>query len=244
MDDRTSARRGETSYSPQAAFAELGMLLLDDERSMTDVLQRVATLARGTVPGAAEVSVTLMDGDEAWTASFTGEVAAALDERQYRAGSGPCMAAALTGQTVLVRDTADEHLYPEFARAARERGITSSLSVGLPIPQRTAGAINMYAVDAAPFDDDAREVAAAFAGYAAVAMVNAAMSEGALRQAREMQEASRARALLEQAKGILLRDNRCSPEEAFAMLVTASNRTHRRLRELAGSIVEGAATGG
>jgi AmiR/NasT family two-component response regulator len=55
-----------------------------------------------------------------------------------------------------------------------------------------------------------------------------------------MQQALKSRAVIDQAKGILMRDNRCTADEAFAMLTTqASNRSNRKLREIAQALVEG-----
>ena len=55
------------------------------------------------------------------------------------------------------------------------------------------------------------------------------------------------RADIEMAKGILMAQQRCTPEEAFALLSKASQRSNRKLRDLARDIVENAtnrATGG
>lgn len=43
--------------------------------------------------------------------------------------------------------------------------------------------------------------------------------------------------VIEQAKGILMAESRCSPDEAFAMLRAASQRSNVRVRDLAEEIV-------
>src|SRR3954470_23242555 len=74
---------------PQKAFEELSKLVLG-EQSLTAVLQRVAELAKTTIPNVHEVSVTLMkDSQDAETVVFTGSLANQLDERQYRPASDP-----------------------------------------------------------------------------------------------------------------------------------------------------------
>jgi AmiR/NasT family two-component response regulator len=47
------------------------------------------------------------------------------------------------------------------------------------------------------------------------------------------------RAVIEQAKGILMRDQRCTADEAFKALTRASNHSNRKLRDIAHSVVEG-----
>ena len=45
------------------------------------------------------------------------------------------------------------------------------------------------------------------------------------------------RATIEQAKGIIMAHKHCSPDEAFQVLVRASQRENRKLREIAELIV-------
>ncbi len=51
------------------------------------------------------------------------------------------------------------------------------------------------------------------------------------------------RAQIEQAKGIIIRDHRCTAEEAFAILVDMSSRSNRKLRDIAASIITDATSG-
>jgi AmiR/NasT family two-component response regulator len=117
------------------------------------------------------------------------------------------------------------------------------MSVAMPVPQRTLGAINMYGMGETPFDEAGTEAARGFASHAAVAVANAALYENTAQFAEQMQQALKSRAVIDQAKGILMRDNRVSADEAFAMLTQASNRSNRKLREIAQSIVEATARG-
>jgi GAF domain-containing protein len=172
------------------------------------------------------------------TVAFTGDLAVDLDERQYASGVGPCLDAAVTGQTILV-DTRTDTRYAEFSAAARRRGVTHSMSVGLPIPQRTIGALNIYGT-AGPFTEGELESAQAFAGHAAVAVANAALFASTADLAKNLQIAMASRAVIEQAKGILMAQRRCSADEAFDLLRAASQRRNVKLRVLCQSIVESA----
>jgi AmiR/NasT family two-component response regulator len=51
--------------------------------------------------------------------------------------------------------------------------------------------------------------------------------------------AMRTRAVIEQAKGILMSQRRCDATEAFNILAAASQRSNRKLRDIAQAIVDG-----
>jgi GAF domain-containing protein len=225
------------SPDPRAAFAELSKIMLGAQ-PLSATLTRIAELARQTIPGAAEVSVTLMEGGKVSTVSFTGPLAAQLDERQYEAGFGPCMDAALSGATIPIHDTALSDAYPDFGRLASEHGVTHTISIGLPLEHRSIGALNVYGRDSTPFDETTAELATAFASYAAVAVANAGLYSSTVTLAGNLQAALASRAVIDQAKGILMGRHHCSAEDAFDRLVRQSNTSNRKLHRVAQEIVD------
>ena len=195
------------SMDPQEAFAELGRIRLADV-TIDTLLERIAQLAKRAVPGASEVSVTLLHGNNPQTAAFTGELALALDEMQYERGHGPCLDAADSTASLLVPDTGSEDRWPGWGRIAAEAGAHSSLSVGLPVHDHVTGALNVYATTVNAFDDDAITIAQTFAGFAAVGLANAHLYETQATLAGHMQKAMESRAVIEQAKGIIMGQRR------------------------------------
>ena len=227
----------------QAAFAELARIPLWDT-PLTEVLTRVAVLAQASIPGADQVSVTLVDGDRAGTVAFTGDLAVQLDERQYADGFGPCMDAAREGGTIPMLDLATEQRYPDFVAAARRAGVTGTLSVGLPVPSRVVGGLNIYRLADGPgaqdLDEDSVRMAESFAGYAAVAVANAGLVRSTQHFAEQMRDAMASRATIEQAKGILVARTGCSPDQAFATLSAESRRRNRKLALVAADLLASA----
>ena len=73
--------------------------------------------------------------------------------------------------------------------------------VGLPIPRRTVGALNLYSRAEQPMSAHLAALAEAFAGYAAVAVANASLYQSALDEAHHMHQAMKNRVVIEQAKG-------------------------------------------
>jgi hypothetical protein len=90
------------SLQPQEAFAELAAITLADH-TVDSVMERVAALTKRTVPGADEVSVTLLERGRPRTVAFTGPLAMKLDERQYARGYGPCLDGIDGGEPVVIR---------------------------------------------------------------------------------------------------------------------------------------------
>ena len=221
-----------------AAAAALGRLSFADT-SMDAMLQRVADLAKRTIPGVAEASVSLITHDKPGTPAYTGRLALDLDESQYGRGYGPCLEAAVGEEVREIIDAREETRWPDYARAAVERGSLSSLSVPVPVREAVHGALNLYGVEARAFDDDARGTARVFASYAAVAVHNMHLYESTRDLAQNLDAAMQTRAVIEQAKGILMSQRRCDATEAFAVLAAASQRSNRKLRDIARAIVEG-----
>ena len=224
---------------PSDAFAELGRIKLADT-DIDSILDKIAELAQRAIPGADEVSITLMRGKGPHTAAFTGDLAKACDERQYKRGHGPCLDAASTSTTLLVDDMQQETRWPDYTSGAVDAGAHSSLSIGLPVHEAVTGALNIYATKPDAFDDDAIVVAQTFAGYAAVALANAHLYDTQATLAQHMQAAMENRAVIEQAKGIIMGDRRCSPDEAFHILTKLSQDTNRKLRDVAAALVASA----
>ncbi len=225
---------------PTEAFAELGRIRYD-ETDFATVTAKLAELAKRTIPGADDVSITLVGAGGAHTAAFAGQRAMTVDEWQYQHGHGPCVAAAAANITVTVPDTAAEGRWPDWANRAVDAGVHSSLSVGLPLHESVSGAFNVYATKPHAFDDDAVILAETFSGYAAMAVANAHRYAGTASLADHTRAAMDDRAVIEQAKGIIMVQRRCTAEQAFALLAKAAEDTNRQLRDVAAALVDGVA---
>ncbi|SDS50050.1 ANTAR domain-containing protein [Friedmanniella luteola] len=218
--------------------------LADVELGRTPVGAGVRVLAatvRELVRREAEVSVTIVQDGRPRTAAFTDDLAVDLDERQYSSGAGPCLEAARTGRTIPLVLEQSEERYPEFVRAALRRGLTHTLSVPVPVQGDWTAALNLYGTTGDPFSAGTRLGVERFAPYAGTFLANLQRHHDALEQAAGLQEAMRSRATIEQAKGVLMAQQRCSADAAFALLVRASQRDNVKLRDLAAALVERAA---
>jgi GAF domain-containing protein len=215
-------------------------------RELTETLQApasfeaamgdVADLVRRRLPGADAVSITLIDGGPGTVAS-TDSFATELDERQYRDGWGPCLEAAEYQQTAVMPDSGEETRWPDFARSAVALGVGSSLSAPLPSQQHISGALNIYAKKPHAFDEQSRRLAESLGAHVSLALVQSFNYTDAARRADSLLEAMRSRAVIEQAKGILMAARELSASQAFDLLVATSQSEHRKLRDVAAGLV-------
>ncbi len=227
--DRSSPPRA------RAALDELGRLLLA-EHTAPSVLQRIVDLVAQAMPAGSEVSLTLVRGDRPTTAAFTGQLADDLDETQYERGYGPCLDAALGGQLTEIADARTEDRWPGYVPALLARGAVSALAAPVPAAHLSAG-LNVYARTARAFTDDDRSALAEFAAYAGAALTNMDALQDARELADNLQKAMEFRAVIEQAKGILIERHKLTAEQAFRLLVESSMHTNRKVRDIADDLV-------
>lgn len=223
------------------ALKALARLSLRD-RDLRDILGEVTRIATTAVPGAESTSITLVRDERGFTAAHDGQMALDADELQYDRGYGPCLDAGRTGLAMLVPDMREEERWPDYAEAVVANGVLASLSVPLPFQGATIGALNIYSGKPHAFGQESLETAEEVAGYIAVAVANAESFAASTDLAHQMQEAMASRSVIDMAKGILMAQNGCTPDEAFTMLSHASQRSNRKLRDLARAIVD--TTGG
>jgi GAF domain-containing protein len=223
---------------PGQALERLGSLSLR-ELSMDSLLQTVADLAKTVLPGNPEASVSLLVRDQPTTVASTGRLATDLDERQYDTGHGPCLHAARTGELTEIRDTRADDRWPDYTPRAVEHGNLSSLSVPLAIDEKeqVTGALNIYARRPNAFDEPSRSVATRFAPYAAVAAGNLWLYQRARDMGDNLQTALESRAVIDQAKGILMERHKLTADQAFQALAQASMHTNRKVRDIADHLV-------
>jgi GAF domain-containing protein len=221
--------------SASTMTALLGIRL--DKGPLDEVLQQLVDIAKDALPGVDEVSTTLVRGDKAWTAAYTGKLALDADEMQYVRGYGPCMDAGRTGTVLLIDDTREEIRWPDYTAQVASRGVLSSLSVPLPIQTDVIGALNCYSRTSSAFSAEAIEVAEELADHVAVAVGNAVAYTDAATLLEQMRSALASRSVIDQAMGVVMAQNRCDADAAFAILTRASQNRNVKLREVARSIV-------
>ena len=153
-----------------------------------------------------------------------------LDALQQRTGTGPCIDASRDQAIVFVGDMRSDERYPEFAELAVSLGIGAMFCVPLWIDDVRLGSLSLYFASAVQPQERELQLAAIIGVHAATAISDARRSDN-LRRAIENRD------LIGQAKGILMERHRVTADQAFTVLSTASQRTNRKLVEIAESVV-------
>jgi len=213
-------------------FEQLGRISFA-EHSLQSLVQRVTDVAAGVIPGEPVTSVTIVTDGRPRTVAASGDLAAELDHTQYTLDEGPCLSAARTGETAEIPDTSADPLWPDFSRQAADRGCSRVLSVPLPVQELVSGGLNLYLLGNRPGDDTARSLATRFATYAVVPVSNMYLYTSAVERADHLQAALDSRAVIDQAKGILMERFKLTADQAFQALVQVSMESNTKVREVA-----------
>lgn len=227
------ADRSALEHGLQALYERL---LSDEDLEAT--LEHVAALATAALPTCAFADVTLLRDGRPVTKGATDPRAMALDAVQYETAAGPCLDAWQHHRPVHVDSTRTDRRWPKFAAAAFEAGVHSVLALPLAVRGTVIGALNLYSLREHAWSEDDVEIGALFARQAAIALENARTHQAAVDLARQLAEALESRATIEQAKGVVMAQERCSPDEAFERLVTRSQQENRKLRQVAQEVVD------
>lgn len=104
------------------------------------------------------------------------------------------------------------------------------------------GAIKVYSGHTSAYDAHAEQVLALFAEQAAILVANVLSHDIARRLNESLVEALRNRDVIGQAKGVLMAQGAADEDAAFGMLVSASQRSHQKLSEVARQLVASVVT--
>ncbi|WP_097867472.1 GAF and ANTAR domain-containing protein [Streptomyces sp. rh34] len=215
---------------------DLISLLLDTD-TLEDFLQALAEGALVNAPSADGCGITLERESRPLTVASAGTSAAELDEAQYGQNDGPCLQALREGHEVSVVDMRVEirwNGYPAFAVAA---GTMSSLSLPIAARSHTAGALNLYSPEVKGFEDVDLDGLRDLAARATGAIALAQRLSDAQTFTSDLHAALQSRTVIDQAIGIVMSQRRCSAEDAFHTLRTASQHRNVKLRDLCGQLV-------
>lgn len=208
--------------------------VLHGEADVESTLAVMATAALELVPGAMGASISVVEARRTIRCrAATGDLPAAVERLQERAGEGPSLDAAYGHRIVRVPDLRHERRWPSFAPAALAAGATSMLCFQLSADGRDLGALNLCGCDYGVFEQESEDIGELVCAHAAVAFADA-------QRISQLEHALDTRDVIGQAKGILMERLHLTGQQAFVVLVEASTRSNTRLRAVAEEL---AATG-
>jgi transcriptional regulator with GAF, ATPase, and Fis domain len=223
---------------PEEALDELtalaGVVLVATD--LSDTLSEICRIATRAVPNAEGASVTTL-GEGTPSAVASDSWSKDLDEMQFAEHEGPCLDAFRTGNVFRVRDFNSDTRWPSYSMRALERGAISMISLPLSAQGTVVGALNLYARQPDAFDAEAASVAQVVSAHVGLASQVSAAFFRHRDLAEQLAEAMRSRAVIEQAKGVVMAKQQCDADAAFAFLRSESQNSNRKLRDVAADVV-------
>lgn len=225
------------SHETGLELARLAGLVLT-EPDVDAALVAVSRVAVAVVAPCDGASLTMRRSGTPSVPAADGEWAVSLDRLQFVEQEGPCLDCLREGSIMRVRDLGVDSRFPSYGPKAAALGAHSALSLPLAADGRTVGALNLYSRRPDAFDNEALAVGELLAAHAALAVSAATAYFSSRDLAEQMRQALESRAVIEQAKGVLMATTGGSADEAFAALVERSQHGNVKLREVAQTVVD------
>ncbi len=229
-----------TMQDVSSAMAELGRLRFG-EMKVEDAMHEIvrSTHAIFDVDGA---GLMLADADHHLrNVAVSDDRLAHLEELQIRHREGPCIAAFEDKELVGAEDLTREARWPLFRAAAVERGVRAVLASPLPYNQDAVGVVAVLSEDQHPWSAEAELALLAFTDLAALLIASMMQGQEQSELAAQLQSALNSRAVIEQAKGVLIGRDGLSAREAYEKLRAQARSERRKLAAVSADVVRDAA---
>jgi signal transduction protein with GAF and PtsI domain len=151
---------------------------------------------------------------------------------RLKIGEGIAGKVALENKPIAIYDITKEPEY-RFKDIARKENLKSLLSVPLAVKGKVIGVLNNYTSYAHKFTKSEVDVMTTVANQAAIVIENA----GLMVKTKIIQEELETRKVVERAKGVLMRQQGISEEEAFRKIQKQSMDLRKSMKEIAEAII-------
>jgi GAF domain-containing protein len=229
-------RSGRRDSSIAEAFSQLAVLSARTDHS--HYLTEVARICGQVIAPAAAISVTVGPPADPTVLASDNKLAQGMDALQIQAGEGPCQEAWENGRIVLTNRLGADDRWPNLARLAAPDRVESVLAVPVLVGDEPVGVVNAYATEPDVFVDLDVHTAELLAAAVAAVIHQVNEHERLTNLTGQLEDALTSRAVIDQAKGIIVARYGCDPEQAFQRLVRVSRNQNIKLREVARILVE------
>lgn len=212
----------------------------EDIRSFLDGMAGLGAAVMSRSAGTRiECAVTLGRRKRSATIGGSSDQALLLDRIEQNLGQGPCIDALESGRPVLLDDALSSPQWRDYCGALNAAGMRSTLGVPMELEQDSAAVLNFFAPTPGTFTRHAVADALTFAGIAGKALRVAIRIKALNETTKDLDAATKSRAVIDTACGVIISQNRCTHDEAFRILRKASNDRNQKLRDLAQTLVDG-----
>jgi hypothetical protein len=188
------------------------------------------------VPGCAAANVTVWHDGELANQASSHPDSSRLVAIQVASNRGPMIDAITDGGPISCPDTLTETRWPEFTAAAVRMGVRSVATLS----HRGAVVIALSLLGLRPrsIESDQLPLAELLVAYGGALVGAVSDYDESQRVATQLRDAAEARAIVDQAKGILMHALGCSADQALERMREVSQRTSLRATEVARRVID------
>ena len=200
---------------------------------LEDILKLIVTVT-AEVMSSKICSLMLLDDDKKELAVRATQSISEIYNKKpnLKLGEGIAGKVALENKPKVVYNVTKEPEY-KYREIAQKEGLKSLLSMPLSVKGKVIGVLNLYTAKPHKFTQNEINVLTTVASQAAITIENAKL----LVKSKIVEEELEARKAVERAKGILMKHQNLSEEEAFRKIQKQSMNTRRSMREIAEAII-------
>ena len=200
---------------------------------LDDILRLIVTVTAQTL-GSKICSLMLLDEKkQELIIRTTQSISESYNKKPpLKIGEGIAGKAVLEKRPISVYDVTQEKEY-KYKDIAKKEGLASLLSVPLMVKGRVIGVINLYTSKAHTFTKNEVHMLTAVANQAAMVIENTEL----MVKSRIIQEELETRKLVEKAKGILMKEQRLSENDAYRTIQKYSMDSRKSMRQVAEAVI-------
>jgi hypothetical protein len=220
---------------PDLARETAGLLMIAD-KSPSRSLDELVGLVSRAVPACSAAAAALWEDGEPVVVAASHPHIPGLLEAETASGRGPALEALSAGAAVHCPDTLTERRWPEYAHAALWLGVRCSVTLAHRA-ETPAVTLSLCAARPRALDPQRLPLAELLVAAGGAAIGNMSSYGEARRTALQLREAATSRAVVDQAKGMLMHALGCSAEQAFERMREISQQHGLRMTDVAEKII-------
>jgi GAF domain-containing protein len=222
------------------ALAELGKLRFGEMR-VEDAMQQIVQTTH-TVFDVDGAGLMLADAQHHLrNVAVSDERLGHLEELQIRHQEGPCISAFEEKELIGAQDLAEDTRWPTFSEAAVASGLRAVLASPLPYNQDAVGVVAVLSQDRHPWSAAGELALLAVTDLAALLIATMMQGQQQTEMTAQLQDALNSRAVIEQAKGVLIGQQGLSARASYEQLRAQARAERRKLVAVCAEVVRNAA---
>lgn len=233
MNDRINdEEKLESAKDVIKALSKIGEAITSD-LYLEDILKLIVTVT-AEVMKSKICSIMLLDPKrQELTIKATQSISREyINKNPLKLGEGVAGRTALENRPIAVYNVLENEVY-KYKEIARKEGLASLLCVPLHVKGKVIGVLNIYTSKPHHFSEYEINILRAVADQAAIVIENARL----MVESKLIREELETRKVIERAKGILMKEQNLTEEEAFRKIQKFAMDNRKSMREVAEAII-------